>query len=108
MVRRWSPPPPDEVLINVDAALFDNLQRMAAGVVVHDHLGQCLLAASEPLSGFTSPELAEAIAFRRAVFLARDRNFKRVNFASDCLSLIKRISSSADDRSPVGMVVKDI
>jgi hypothetical protein len=106
--RKWSPPPPDRVLVNVDAALFEDIQRMASGVVIRDHLGHCLLAASEPLLGFTSPEVAEALALRRAVALACDRGFDKVTFASDCLSLIQRVNSSAQDRSQVGSVVADI
>jgi hypothetical protein len=59
---KWSPPLPGVVLVNVDAALFDNLQRMASGVVICDHNGVCLLAASEPLPNYTSPESAETLA----------------------------------------------
>lgn len=52
------------VLVNVDAALFDNIQRMSVGLEIRNHLGQCLLAACEPLKGFSSPELAGALALR--------------------------------------------
>jgi hypothetical protein len=106
--RKWSPPPPGVVLVNVDAALFDNLHRMAVGVVMRDHTGQCLLAASEPLVGYSSPELAETLALRRAVSLAREGGFQDVIFSSDCLSLIQRLNSKTPDRSPIGVVVADI
>jgi hypothetical protein len=81
---------------------------MASGVVIRDHHGHCLLAASEPLVGFTSPELAEAMALRRAVSLAHVHGFNSITFASDCLSLIQRVNSEKQDRSPVGNVVADI
>jgi ribonuclease HI len=58
--------------------------------------------------GFTHPELAEALALRRAMEITRERGHDRVIFASDCLSLIQRISSAGPDRSPVGSVVLDI
>jgi hypothetical protein len=96
------------VLANVDAALFDDLHRMAAGVVVRDHQGHCLLAASEPLPGFTSPELAEALALRRAISLAHNHGFNNAIFALNCLSLIQRVISKVEDRSSVGNVVADI
>jgi hypothetical protein len=57
--RKWSLLSPGRVLVNVDAALFDDLQHMAAGMVVRDHLGLYLLTASELFPSFTSPELAE-------------------------------------------------
>jgi ribonuclease HI len=106
--EKWTPPPPGEVLANVDAALFADRRRMAMGAVFRDHSGNCLAAASEPLAGFTSPELAEALALHRAVSIAADKGYDKVTFTSDCLSLIQRLSSPNPDRSPVGLVVKDI
>jgi hypothetical protein len=107
-VVKWSPPPRGEYLINVDAALFDDLKRMAMGMVVLDHSGECKRAASERLQGFADPECAEAMALRRAVQIAREKGFLRVSFLSDCLSLIQRLNHSGPDRSVIGLVVKDI
>jgi hypothetical protein len=70
---KWTPPPPGEVMVNVDAALFADQRRMAMGAVFRDHHGDCLAAASEPMQGFASPELAEALALRRAVSSCRQR-----------------------------------
>jgi hypothetical protein len=89
-IQRWTPPPSGEVLVDVDAALFPEQRRMAVGAVFRDHQGQCLLAMSEPLRCFSSPELAEAFALRRVVSVASERGFHKVVFASDCF-----VSSSA-------------
>jgi hypothetical protein len=106
--HKWSPPPPGEVLVNVDADLFKDDRRMAMGAVFRDHNGNCLLAASEPLMGFTSPELAEALALHRAVAVASEQGMNKVILASDCLSVINRLKSTDQDRSEVGSVVLDI
>ena len=105
---KWTPPPPGEIMVNVDAALFTDRWQMAMGAVFRDHSGSCIAAASEPLLGFTSPELAEALALRRAVAIASSRSYVKVIFVSDCLSLIQRLNSEKPDRSPVGSVVMDI
>jgi hypothetical protein len=81
---------------------------MAMGAVLRDSEGKCLAAASLPLQGFTSPEMGEALALRRAVMIARHKGFNKVIFVSDCLSLIQMLNSQAPDRSEVGSVVKDI
>jgi hypothetical protein len=44
------------------------------------------------LPGFTSPELVEALALRRVVYVAHDHGFVNAIFASDCFSLIQRVS----------------
>jgi ribonuclease HI len=96
------------VYINVDAALFTSLRQMGIGVVIRSHTGECLIACSELLREVTTPELAEALALRRAVSLAGDEGFDKLMVVSDCLSLIQRINSSELDRSPIGVVVQDI
>jgi hypothetical protein len=53
-------------------------------------------------------ELAEAFAVKHAVTLARNEGLDRIIVLSDCLSLVQRINSSSQDRSLVGVMVKDI
>jgi ribonuclease HI len=81
---------------------------MAMGMVIRDDSGDCLVSASLPLQGFTSPEMAEALALRQAVLITRDRGFSKAIFVTDCLSLIQRLNSTVHDRSQVGVLVKDI
>jgi hypothetical protein len=108
VVHKLSPPPSGEFLINVDAVFFEDLGRMAMGMVVRDHVGNCLAAASEPLQGFSSPELVEALALHRAVEIARAKGFVNTTFASDCFSVIQRLNRPRPVRSDVGLVLKDI
>jgi hypothetical protein len=79
---------------------------MDVGAVFRDNIGQCLLAVSEPLPGFSSPEMAEAMALRRVMTIAGERGFEKVIFATDCLSLAQHINSTESDRSMVGVVVR--
>jgi hypothetical protein len=81
---------------------------MGMGVVIRDSDARCLVACNERLEHVTDPELAEALACRRGLNLARDEGFSKVLVASDCLSLVLRLQSAAKDRSGVGTVVADI
>jgi ribonuclease HI len=107
-VPRWSPPPEGTVHINVDAALFSPSRRMGIGVVIRNHKGECSVACSELIQEVTTPEIAEALALRRALALARDEGFDKLVIASDCLSVVQRVNSSEVDRSMVGVVIQDI
>jgi ribonuclease HI len=108
VLQKWTPPPPDSVLLNSDAAIFDNPGAVGVGVVARNHLGTCLVSCRHFLNRTLVPELAEAYALRRAVELARDEQMDKVIFATDCLSLIHRLNSSSVDRSMVGILVSDI
>jgi ribonuclease HI len=107
-VPRWSPPPEGTVHINVDATLFSPSRRMGIGVVIRNHKGECSVACSELIQEVTTPEIAEAMALRRALALARDEGFDKLVIASDCLSVVQRVNSSEVDRSMVGVVIQDI
>jgi hypothetical protein len=78
---------------------------MGVGVVIRNHHGKCLVASSELIFEVTASELAEALAVRRAISLAGDEGFGRLQVVSDCLSFIQRINSTTTDRSTVGVVV---
>jgi hypothetical protein len=105
---RWSPLPEGTVLINVDAAVFTTSRWMGIGVVIRDHTGNCLTACSELLNEVTMPELAEALALRRAVALAVEEGFNMVRVVTDCLSLVQRLESPTSDRSNICVVCQDI
>jgi hypothetical protein len=104
----WSPPPSGTVMFFSDAAIFSSQNRSGFGVVGRDDKGQFVVACSEPIDGCLEPEMAEAMALRRAVLLAHDEQVSDVIFASDCLSLVRRINSSVSDRSSIGAVVAEI
>jgi hypothetical protein len=53
-----------------------------------DHSVDFLVACREHLNWITEPEYAEALALRRAIVLVNEERFDRVDFASDCLSLV--------------------
>jgi ribonuclease HI len=105
---RWTPPPPSVLGLNVDAALFPAERRMGVGAVLWDHDGSFVLSISEGLGVFPALEMAEAIAVRRALTVARDQNMPKVALVLDCLSLIQRITSQVRDRSSLGTVIDDI
>jgi hypothetical protein len=60
------------VVVNVDAAPFSSSSKMGVGVVIRDHSGNFLIACSKLLDQVIAPEIAEALAIRSAVTLARD------------------------------------
>lgn len=108
LAPRWSPPPVGSMYINVDAALFSSSRQMGVGVVIRNHLGECVAACSELIPNVVVPELAEAFAIRRALSLAGEEGYANLIVASDCLSLVQRLTASTLDRSAVGVVIQDI
>jgi hypothetical protein len=75
---------------------------------MRDHQGAFLAACQQHIEGLSSPELAKAVALRRAVQLARVERVDNVICETDCLSLVQRLKSSTMDRSTFGMVVAEI
>ena len=55
-----------------------------------------------------TPELAEALALRRAVALTCDEGFSRAVLQSDCFSVIQRTNASTVDRSLMGLITANM
>jgi hypothetical protein len=55
----------------------------------------------------TKPEIAKALAMRRAISLAKDEGFAKINISSDCLSVVNRLNSMEDDPSLCDPVIYD-
>jgi pentatricopeptide repeat protein len=106
--KRWAPPPEGSVMVNVDAALFAESNRIGIGLVIRDHNGRFLAACRRGLEGFTEPEIAEATALRHAVRFVSILPYNQVTFASDCLSLIQKLHATSKDQSQVAAIIQDI
>jgi hypothetical protein len=105
---RWTPPLQGTVLVNSDAAISKVTCCMGSGVVIRNHHGVFLVAFWDHLNWLSEPEYAKALALPHDVILAKEEGFDRVVFASDCLSLVQRLSSSTKHRPYVGILVADI
>ena len=84
-------------MVKIDAALFPKTNRMGLGIVIRNHREEFIAACRQCIDKITSPELAEAIAFKRVILFAFGLPYKQVIIATDCLSLIKKLRSVAID-----------
>jgi ribonuclease HI len=65
-------------------------------------------AGSEQFEEVVAPEIAEALAMRRAIILAKEEGFSKVIVSSDCLLVVQRVTNGQEDRSLCGSVIHDI
>ena len=75
--------------VNVDAALSKNSNKAAMAAVARDDVGN-FLGASALLSR-SSPEVAEAMAYREGLALATDLSLQKIRIATDCANVVMNI-----------------
>ncbi|RYR47301.1 hypothetical protein Ahy_A07g033241 [Arachis hypogaea] len=95
-VRRvtWRPSLPGWVKCNVDAVFVEVFSGGATTAVFRDH-HENLLTASNSKIVATSPLVAEALAVRKALIIAKNFQLERIIFESDSLILIQALKSKA-------------
>ena len=101
-IQKWSPPPEGLLMINVDAAIFSKSGRAGFGLVMCDYKGLVRAACRGFLNHVYCPEVAEAYAICQAFILAENTGVQRLEVASDCLSVIKKVQQQSMDRSLTG------
>jgi hypothetical protein len=70
-------------LVNVDAAIFQKDNRMGLGIVITDHRGDFLAACMQGIDKVSCPEMAEALALRRAVQFALKLHYDQAMVVTD-------------------------
>jgi ribonuclease HI len=86
-----APPPLGMLKVNVDALVSKTTGRGSVAAVIRDEQGIFVGTSTLVFPGKTEAETLEALACREAVAIARDVNARRVQVASDCLSVIKSL-----------------
>jgi hypothetical protein len=89
--KKWDPPPGGWALVNVDATIFLKDNRMGVGIVIKDHRGDFLAACRQGIKKVSCPQMAKALALRRAIQFASELHYDQAMVATDCLSLIQKL-----------------
>lgn len=87
----WSRPWPGTIKINVDAAVFDNSKHIGVDVVVRDDRGIAIVAFAFKINGIFSPFLAELMAVRQGILVARQYQWPSIILETDALKVVNSI-----------------
>ncbi|XP_060965318.1 uncharacterized protein LOC133034283 [Cannabis sativa] len=104
---RWSPPPPGTFMINTDASLIEGQSGCCLRVIIRDHLGALVAAATDFIPGCLSVLLAETLAIRLALKLVETRLMQTIYIASDSQSVIKALKGKTRINTDWGIVIDD-
>ncbi|XP_057246803.1 uncharacterized protein LOC130589540 [Beta vulgaris subsp. vulgaris] len=86
----WVPPPAAHFRVNTDAALLGD-EGVGLGVVVRDELGVVRAVAVRRIRTQWTAALAEAMAAKFGLVIARNLGYLNVELESDALSLVKSV-----------------
>ncbi|KAE8807744.1 Cyclopropane-fatty-acyl-phospholipid synthase [Hordeum vulgare] len=106
-MERWKTPREDVIKINLDAAYNASTGDGGWGAVARDHEGAMVGLAAGRLTHLTDPLQAETEALRHAIDFAEDQGMGRVIFEMDCSNLQQAISSTSQDRGPLGILFRE-
>ncbi|XP_012442051.2 uncharacterized protein LOC105767072 [Gossypium raimondii] len=102
----WRKPNQGRLKINFDAAVKD--RKTSFGIIARDHEGFILGGRAGVLNRSYSAEWAEFYALEESVNLAKENLWARVDFESDCASLVNRLRRPNVDLSTLGYCIRDL
>ena len=73
---------------NFDAALFDGLGMASLGVIVRDYMRHIIATLSQKIRSPHSMEMAEALAYNRALVVVQELSLSQVVFKGDSLQIV--------------------
>uniref|UniRef100_A0A803QEL1 Reverse transcriptase domain-containing protein n=1 Tax=Cannabis sativa TaxID=3483 RepID=A0A803QEL1_CANSA len=106
-IEHWTKPVIDTIKVNVDGAIFANLNSYGVGFIARNSDGRILEAGSKLSFGNVSPEIAEIYGIKEALSWIKSNNWHNVSLETDSLLAVQGISSTAQMPSTFGMVAWD-
>ncbi|XP_012435428.1 uncharacterized protein LOC105762054 [Gossypium raimondii] len=104
--EEWRKPKQGTVKINFDAAVKD--RKTSFGIITRDHEGFVMGGRARVLNRNYNAEWAELYALEESINLAKDNSWARVDFESDCASLVNRLRRPNVDLSTLGHRILDL
>ena len=106
--HQWRPSEHDHFKVNFDAAVFKSLNLAGIEVVIRDWRGDVVAALSMPTALASTVADLEALACRRAVMFAAEKDLQNVIFKGDSVSVINAIVQENPVLTSYGDIVDDI
>ena len=103
---RWIPPPRGIMKVNVDAAISKNSCIATMATIARDEGGSFHGALVLVTEGVSSPEMAEAMAYREGLALAKDLALQKVRIATGCGNVVRSIQGPG--MGPYGHITREI
>lgn len=107
-VGRWQPPWEGYFKLNIDGALFHNLQEVGLGAIVRNCKVDTTMAASIREENIQSLQIIESLAILRVIQLCLQLEISNVIIESNCQVVVKEIQSSESSLSMLGNIFQDI
>ncbi|KAK9987987.1 hypothetical protein SO802_028226 [Lithocarpus litseifolius] len=101
----WAPPHNPWYKVNVDGAVFQQLDAVGIGVVARNHTGHCLAAMSKKLWVPLGPLEAKAKAMEEGIDFAWDIGLRDVVFETDSEVLYKSLTGSITPPATIQNIV---
>jgi ribonuclease HI len=106
--RKWQPPLPDILKINIDGSLQHVSKTGAWGFIIRNHEGMAVLAGARNLAPVHDALLAETMACKHALEAAEHVGISQVELETYSTQLREAITSSTRDLSIGGGLFTDI
>ena len=107
-VQQWEPPTGYSYKINVDTAVFTEINAFGFGVVVRNERAEVMASLATKGPPVKDGEEAELLACRKALEFAIDAGFMDVVLEGDSLNVMRTISSGNANKSRLGHIYEDI
>lgn len=92
--RKWDPPPPGWVKINVDAATFMETKSVGIGSIIRDEQGAFVRVRNQKIDCQLHPREAEAVGLKEALSWTENLGFKNCIFETDAKLVVDAIKEN--------------
>ncbi|KAK3228735.1 hypothetical protein Dsin_000616 [Dipteronia sinensis] len=104
----WQPLCEGTYKINTDATMFVRGGRVGVGIIIHDYVGTVMASSAQAVQFGFSILIAEALAIKKGLLLARDMWLFPCFIESDVQVVVNLINIPDIPCSEVGLIIKDI
>lgn len=105
---KWEPPQVEFLKLNVDGAIFFNLEKTGIGIILQDSRGKPLFAASIDKILVAQPESIYALSILRGLQLYIHPGIFHLIVVSDCLLVVEDILNQEPSNLTFGNIILDI
>lgn len=102
---KWKPPDQGVYKINTDAALDERGFQSGIGVIIRDYQGHVMASLCQNFKACYKPQIVEAMAVLKGIWLAANTGLLPASLDSDALSVVNLVNSKEVPAADIGVVI---